>query len=422
MSSFLGIAAVTQVLKGMLSEGLADSELSDLTPEPTISALPPDKILVNDDEPNRVNLYMYMSQPNTSWRNNDLPVRNTDGQRISNPPLVLDLHYVLSGYGSNEIFAEMLLGNAMMVLHKNPAIGRAFIQEQLTPAPGPLPEELDMLEFSGLQEQIKQITISQDILSTEEVSRLWTSFGAKHRQSAYYIARVVLLESKQPARVALPVRKPLLYVHQFKRPVLHRISSKASATHDIVDNQKILLGYQLVLKGEQLKGEVVSVMIGGQESDTIFSLTDTQIVCSIPTGLTAGIHGVYVVHKIKMGDPPTDRKSFRSNAEAFVLSPSIGTRTQVNVTIDGVSTKAIQLQVNLSIGERQNVELLLNQINVASPNVYSFPLVPNIPSPAGTITIPIENVVPGDYLIRISIDNAISPIASDYQAPIISIT
>ena len=46
------------------------------------------------------------------------------GQRITNPPLALDLHYLLTAYGIAELQAEVLLGYGMQLLHEHPVLGR----------------------------------------------------------------------------------------------------------------------------------------------------------------------------------------------------------------------------------------------------------------------------------------------------------
>lgn len=58
----------------------------------------PDRIETGDRKRNQVNLFLYQVTPNPGWRNTGLPSLDSRGDgRLSNPPLALDLHYLLTG-------------------------------------------------------------------------------------------------------------------------------------------------------------------------------------------------------------------------------------------------------------------------------------------------------------------------------------
>ena len=134
MSNALAIASVTAVLKDLLNNGVVDHQLSGVVGEVTVSALPPDRLLVaGEQETSRINLFMYHASPNQGWRNVGLPSRSSGGDRIANPPLALDLHYLLTAYGASEFHAEILLGYAMQLLHENPVLSREMIRRTLAP-------------------------------------------------------------------------------------------------------------------------------------------------------------------------------------------------------------------------------------------------------------------------------------------------
>src|SRR4029453_14250077 len=94
-----------------------------------VTALPPDRIQMTPNEPSQLNLFMYQVTPNQGWRNVGMPSHSANGEPQTNPPLALDLHYLLSAYGAEEFFAEALLGYGMQVLHDTPVLSRAFIRE-----------------------------------------------------------------------------------------------------------------------------------------------------------------------------------------------------------------------------------------------------------------------------------------------------
>src|SRR5262245_63981466 len=99
MSTALAIAGVTAVLRDLLNDGLVNHDATAvLGSTVNVSALPPDRVLsANGSETTQLNLFLYHVTPNRGWVNQGLPSRDSSGgQRLSNPPLALDLHYLLS--------------------------------------------------------------------------------------------------------------------------------------------------------------------------------------------------------------------------------------------------------------------------------------------------------------------------------------
>ena len=242
MSTALAIASVTAVLKDLLNNGLIDHDLTASIGDVVVSALSPDRIDALDTSSTRVsrlNLFLYQVTPNAGWRNVGLPSRDGRGERVSNPPLALDLHYLLTAYGVEEFHAEILLGYGMQLLHETPVLTRAAIRRSLAP-PSPvtggsgLPPAMEALFTSELAEQVEQIKITPQSLSTEELSRLWPACQAKYRPTAAYQASVVLIESRRSTRSALPVRARKVYVVPFRQPVIEQIKSQETAGAPIV--------------------------------------------------------------------------------------------------------------------------------------------------------------------------------------------
>ena len=210
MSSALAIAGVTQILRDLLNEGIIDGDVAGAVGAAVaVRALPPDRLqtVATPDSP-LINLFLHRVTRNTGWSNVQLPSRAPDGRRITNPPLALDLHYLLSAYGFDELHCEILLGYALQILHEHPVIGRAEIQTALAPPAGiggGLPPALQALDQTGLADQIEQLRITPDQLSTEEMSRIWTALQTHYRPSTGFQVTVVLIESRRPTRSALPV-------------------------------------------------------------------------------------------------------------------------------------------------------------------------------------------------------------------------
>ena len=447
MSSALAIASVTHVLKDLLNNGLIDHDLSSTLGNVIVTALPPDRIdTTTPDQQSQLNLYMYRVTPNQGWRNAGLPSRNGPGERLTNPPLALDLHYLLTAYGANELHTEILLGYGMQLLHETPALARDAIRRSLSPQTtvpgGGLPPELQALHTSELAEQIEQIKMTPESLSTEEISKLWAAFQSKYRPTAAYQASVVLIESQKSTKSALPVRARKIYAMPFRQPVIEKIMSQTQTGDPIVEHQPILAGYNLVIIGKQLGGDDVRVNVGGIEvTPAIGEINNTQIIVPLPVALNAGVQGVQVVHQKLMGSPPLPHRGVESNVEAFVLSPRIEepiTVSNVQATGNNLHSADLNLTVKPTVGNKQRVVLLLNEYSsgtlsppvvVTEPLSYSFSASPmavlSPPAPTENITIPISGVSAGTYLARVQVDGAESPLGTDsagrYDLPQVTI-
>src|SRR5437773_12402568 len=125
MSTPLAVATVTAVLQNFLQNSVTGLA-AVLGGNVTVSIEPPDRI--GASSPDRINLFLFQATENQGWRNVALPSRNPTGDRISNPPLALDLSYLLTAYGSGPLHAEALLGLAMFVLHEMPVLTRDVIR------------------------------------------------------------------------------------------------------------------------------------------------------------------------------------------------------------------------------------------------------------------------------------------------------
>ncbi len=234
MSNALAIASVTAVLKDLLNNGVIDHQLSGVVGEVTVSALPPDRVLVDGTpETSRINLFLYQVTPNQGWRNAALPSRDSNGERVSNPPLGLDLHYLVTTYGASEFHSEILLGYALQLLHETPVLTRDAIRKTLAPASPVtgtiLPPPLNALSAAELADQVEQIRLTPQNMGLEEISKLWTAIQSHYRPTAAYQASVVLIESRRSTRTALPVAddKRHIYVAPFRFPAIDEVVSSA---------------------------------------------------------------------------------------------------------------------------------------------------------------------------------------------------
>ena len=449
MSNALAIASVTAVLKDILNNGVIDNQLSG---DVTVSVLPPDRVLINGQpETNRLNLFLYQVTPNQGWRNVGLPSHDSRGERVANPPLGLDLHYLLTAYGAGEFQAEILLGYGMQMLHEAPVLTRDAIRRALTPTPpfssGVLPPALQ--GASDLADQVESIRITPQVLSSEEISKLWTAIQSHYRPTAAYQASVVLIESRRSRRVALPVANDERRIHvvPFRHAAIESVTSVAGPL------APIQAGATVEIRGHDLAGEITNVLFEGIDVTPPASAITPELITvalpgSLPAGLYAGVRTAQVIHQIRMGDPETPHRGFESNVGAFVLRPivkngpiiapadveNLVSSTEV-VNGSPVALRAGTLKVVLEprVTRSQRVSLLLNEFNPPAgqpSHAYAFPapggngVVDPDPDTA-TVRIPFTRVVAGTYLARVQVDGAESVLdlaAGGFSTPRVALT
>src|SRR4051794_17014204 len=105
MSSALAIASVTAVLKDLLDNAVIDHSVSTIVGGPvTVTAQSPGQIKPNNEGviSRQLTLFLYHVTTNTGWSNVGLPSCAPRGTRLTNPPLALDLYYLLTAYGKED--------------------------------------------------------------------------------------------------------------------------------------------------------------------------------------------------------------------------------------------------------------------------------------------------------------------------------
>lgn len=419
MSSPLAIAGVTAVLADLLNNGVVDHNLAATVGTVKVSARPPDRVMPGSgSDPNQLNLFLYHIAPNPGWRNVGLPARDEDGTRLTNPPLALDLFYLLTAYGEKDFYAEILLGYAMQLLHETPVLTRDAIRKALRGPGAPvtgsiLPTDFRTLVAAELAEQVEQIKIIPQSMNTEEMSKLWTALQTSYRPTAAYQVSVVLIEAKRPTRQTLPVLEPVIKVTPFRRPVVDSVENADDPGEPIVADSTLLI------KGQQLRGENTSVVIGGISfTPTPLNLGSSQIKVPLslpgPAVLRAGIQDVQVVQQVNLGKPPVPHQGIESNVAAFILHPKI--------TVPATASGTLRIKFDPKVGRTQRVILLLGERNpppdrpARSFNIAA-PVDNGITTPAqadtDAITFSLQGVDTGQFLVRVQVDGAESSLTID---------
>jgi hypothetical protein len=420
MSSPLAVATVTAVLKDLLNDGLVNSDLSASVGTVTVSALPPDRIGIGNNESSRLNLFLYQVTANAGWRNEAFPSRDSGGRPVTNPPLPLDLHYLLTAYGAEDLDAEILLGYGMQLLHEMPVLTPALVRKTFSVS-SPVTDKLMPASVpdrnpADLADQVELCKVAPRYLSTEELSRLWTAMQARYRPSMAYDVSVVLIEATTPVKAALPVRSPALTVVPITRPSI-----------DQVDPPVAKVGNSVTVEGSSLKSEDTTVLIGGIEvTPGAGEITDNAISVTLPAGLRAGINPLQVIHGVPVGDPPVTHSGvgFESNVVALVLVPTVTNASPISAARDTTLTLAVAPPV----GRGQRVLVLVGDIALAVP-----PRPPNAPATSVNVETHVPaDLAPGTFLLRLQVDGAVSaldvdttdgsPTFNQYVGPLIEVT
>jgi Pvc16 N-terminal domain len=93
------------------------------------------------------------------------------------PALFLDLHYLITYWGTDPQAEQTILGWTMMTLQNTPILDNSI----LTPA--------------NIWDTTESIQLVPADLSLEDILRIWDALGPKYRLSVSYIARVVRIDT-----------------------------------------------------------------------------------------------------------------------------------------------------------------------------------------------------------------------------------
>ncbi len=400
MSDFLAVAGVSAVLKSILDDALSGSDLSTtLGAMPIVTALAPDRIVTGSEEVPQINLFLYHVNTNPAWRNNELPWYDSSGQRVRNAPLPLNLHYFLSTYGKGEFDSEILLGWAMQVLHETPILTRTLMQTKLNdlanPGGGnPVSSEVKAIATTTLPEQIELVRITPEVLTMDDLSKLWTAFQARYRTTAAYQASVVLIQPTQPTRSALPVQTRNILVEPFAAPVIDSVPTAALA-----------VGETLVVQGRNFLGDdpnATKLMFGGAAGVAPDAVHGTTVTLALPATLQAGTCLVQVSRDVDFGVPTDPHAGFQSNGATFTLLPTL-----VSPPATAVRGHALTLTLSPAVGRDQAVTAFFGDQGVAAD-----PRAPDAPDTSATVTFSIPSALAaGTWTLRVRVDGAETRIA-----------
>jgi uncharacterized protein DUF4255 len=378
------IAAVTATLQSILFQGLKDN-FSGID----VTMRPPDKARPDNETNNRVNLFLYQVVRNAAWVNADMPRQVLPGE-IGNPPLPLNLFYLVTAYGQdNDVSTPSgheLLGAAMSILHDHSILGAEEIR---LATQGPFPD-------SDLDRQIERVRLTHHPISLDELSKLWTGFATPYRLSAAYEAAVVLIESKRPTRSGLPV----LTRGQGDSGITAQadLSSPLPTLEAVTPPKKqpgARLGEELLLTGFHLDGANVQVRFEHPLLTTPILVppsaggTATELKVTIPNQPANWPAGYYKVSVLVTRTGETFERA--TNELPLALAPS------ATVAVAGAAPGPVTLTATCApeVWPDQRATLLFGSSEIAAA-----------PHPAKTnpLTFTVPEITAGTYRYRLRVD------------------
>ena len=411
MSDALAIAAVTGLLRDLLTGVMTDPDLNLTTIVHStvgVSALPPDLIKSDTNGINQLNLFLYQVQPNQGWRNADYASRDTRGNRVTNPPLGLDLYYLLTAYAGADMHAEVLLGYAMQYLHELGVVTRDMIRNQFNTWSGTSDPLLSALPGSRLADQIEPIKISPYAMNTEELSKLWTATQAHYRPTAAYHVSVVLIENRYPTRAALPVLQRGagdfgVAVQPNLLPPLPTIESLEPPNQQTA----IRMGETLTIDGFNLTGASLNVQFIHARTPNALTL---PVATATPAEWTVDISpvnpddweiGIYRVAGV-IGSGATQ---VTTNELPLALAPRI---VNINAT-KAAGTVTLTVQCSPKVWQEQEVSLIVGDRAIVAEPITS--------AKTDTLTFKSSDLPSGMQWVRLRVDGTDSILIDRTKTP-----
>jgi hypothetical protein len=407
MSSALAISGVSAVLQYFLNNVYINSPLAALGTI-KISAVAPDVVQSTfgkgASSALQVNVFLHQVTPNPAWRNVGLASLAPDGSTpLKNPPLALDLHYLLTAYAGADTEAEALLGYAVLMLHENPVLPRSQIRTALQNLSLAFPDNpLSVpLQASGLANQIETIKITPSTLGREELAWIWTALKADYRPTYPFQVSVVLIENQLPSTSPLPVLSRSVTAQAGLTPQFPQLSeirlpvgqtSAASGDTVVVNGANLSAVTQVALLNQRL-----GVQYPPFAPPTITANSISFKVPEDPANLPAGVYTLSAVFTNASGAEQS------TNSLPLGVAPRLSNLASTSTA----SETTVTLNCDPDVLQNQTVSLALGAMSAPAQ-----PLTP----PASALSFQFPVLSAGKYLARLRVDGVESPVTVDWSS------
>lgn len=138
-----------------------------------------------------LSLYLFRVVPSATRRN--LPARPRSDGKKPRPPVVVDLHYLLTPWGQSAAKQHDILGFAVRTLQDIATLPAAVLNQRLA-TPSFLPDE--------------SVELVMDQLSIQDMGSVWEVGKPNVQVSVLYVVRQVVIESELLVDDGRPVQTP----------------------------------------------------------------------------------------------------------------------------------------------------------------------------------------------------------------------
>lgn len=390
MSNHFAISAVTLTLRDLLMSGVTTT-VSDppddlhIINNFTVATAPPHRVRELIPNDNVANLFLYRTEINASLRN--APPQNARPGETGPSSLALNLDYLISIYPEDdkEIIGHFFLAQVMRVLHDEPILTREHIRHSLARA--------------DLHRQVEHVSVTPQLLSIEEMSKLWSVFSSPYRLTATYQVRVVLIDSLIAGRAPLPV---------LRRGSDDRGAVSSASGIPIVFDAKpatklpaVQLGEALVVSGQNFTSNMTvllhHLLLEHPITRMPTNVTSAELTVQLPAPGEAGVPANWPpgFWRLSLSVPDPGPRPWLTNEVPFALAPAI----TITSPPPAAETFELSLDAVPQVRPQQDVLLLFGAQQIA-PKTRPAPADASSPSQfTFDVTAPAET-----YRVRLRVD------------------
>lgn len=429
MSNHLSIATVAIALKYMI-----EYEASRDFPNVAVTIdkpQAPDKV-----KGPLINLFLYQVTPNPAWRNADLRTRRPKGGLIRHGQAGIDLHFLFTFYGEHlNCIPEQLLGSVIRALVDRPLLTPDMIAVALRK------QRDETLNRSNLEQQVQAIRFIPSDMTQDTIFRLWsTFFQIPYSLSFPYQASAVLIQGDRAGQVALPVGQRATYLFPY-RPVIENIEhwvngKKEPRLATVALNSELRIYGRDFGSVKDTRVQIGKVRLKPQsisENGILLMLADVPL--EERDKIQAGISSLQVVRLAweKRLDGEDIERAVESNAIPMVLCPQIANSDDIRIQ-DSVASEegdrllySARVMVDLDCwpSASQLIYLLLFGTSAEVSGKTAIFRADRRLSQDDPVEFTVSGLEAGEYLVRVQVDGAESPMLSDeqgkYVGPILAI-
>lgn len=257
---------------GMVSESLQKllETKMNLDPKPDVTILAPDE---TGNDP-RINLFLYKVQENPVLKNMDWQVNPNSPNKLTPPPLSLNLFYLMTAYKDSDqktgnSMAHEILGEAMRVYYEHPFVPPECLHD-------------------GLKNSREQIKIMLNTLDLEELSKIWATFINKaFRLSVLYEVSVVQLDMLPESEREMAERVRTIGYPEVRAPYDPPVLKSIEPINGPA-------GSDITIHGKNLAGWKAYVTITGRKVLDAANLSADSFQLTLPEDLLPGFYEMQV--------------------------------------------------------------------------------------------------------------------------------